>query len=339
MEGYSDVQKDIIDFSSNVSHVGLHQKSPKSCVRHLDKWKYTQILTRVECLASYVGTRMNTIAVGNGATEIIYRFCNNVLPENSRVCIVNPTFSEYESAASLAGHRITKFAAMNLGENLEKFSKAIPKNGCVFICNPNNPTGELLEKNQVLHIADVAKSKSSILFVDESFIEIVSGKNRSVALYAPKRTNLFVLRSLTKSFSIPGVRAGYSIANKTMTDLINRTSMPWNVSVLAQKATCAAVSIHKTYLKKVQHLIKKESDFLQKNINKIDGYKCVQNSSANFILVRTKYSSHALWKKLVAHKILVRDCTSFGALCENHIRIAVKTRAENLKLLEALKSV
>ena len=160
-----------------------------------------------------------------------------------------------------------------------------------------------------------------------------------VALYAPKRTNLFVLRSLTKSFSIPGVRAGYSIANKTMTDLINRTSMPWNVSVLAQKATCAAVSIHKTYLKKVQHLIKKESDFLQKNINKIDGYKCVQNSSANFILVRTKYSSHALWKKLVAHKILVRDCTSFGALCENHIRIAVKTRAENLKLLEALKSV
>ena len=91
------------------------------------------------------------------------------------------------------------------------------------------------------------------------------------------------------------------------------------------------VSIHKTYLKKVQHLIKKESDFLQKNINKIDGYKCVQNSSAN-LLVRTKYSSHALWKKLV-------HCTSFGALCENHIRIAVKTRAENLKLLEALKSV
>ena len=88
---------------------------------------------------------------------------------------------------------------------MKNFQKIIPKNGCVFICNPNNPTGELLEKKQVLYIADAAKSKSSILFVDESFIELVPGKSQSVALYAPKRTNLFVLRSLTKSFAIPGV--------------------------------------------------------------------------------------------------------------------------------------
>ena len=177
------------------------------------------------------------------------------------------------------------------------------------------------------------------MFVDESFIELVPGKSQSVALYAPKRTNLFVLRSLTKSFAIPGVRAGYSIANKTMTDLINRTSMPWNVSILAQRAACAAVSSHKTHLEKAHHLIKKESDFLQKNINKMNGYKCVQNPSANFILVYTKYNSRTLWKKLARRKILVRDCTSFGTLCSHHIRIAVKTRAENIKLLEALKSI
>ena len=146
--------------------------------------------------------------------------------------------STSEACTECGNHTLEKFHTMNLGENLEKFSKIIPKNGCVFVCNPNNPTGELLEKKQVLYITDVAKSKSSILFVDESFIELVPGKSQSVALYAPKKTNLFVLRSLTKSFAIPGVRAGYSIANKTMTDLINRTSMPWNVSILA---ACAAV--------------------------------------------------------------------------------------------------
>ena len=88
----------------------------------------------------------------------------------------------------------------------------------------------------------LAKSKSSILFVDESFIELVPGKSQSVALYAPKRTNLFVLRSLTKSFAIPGVRAGYSIANKTMTDLINRTSMPWKrLDSSAKSCMCGCV--------------------------------------------------------------------------------------------------
>ena len=189
--------------------------------------------------------------------------------------------STSEACTECGNHTLEKFHTMNLGENLEKFSKIIPKNGCVFVCNPNNPTGELLEKKQVLYITDVAKSKSSILFVDESFIELVPGKSQSVALYAPKKTNLFVLRSLTKSFAIPGVRAGYSIANKTMTDLINRTSMPWNVSILAQRAACAAVSSHKIHLEKAHHLIKKESDFLQKNIEWIQ--MCAK-PSANFIL-------------------------------------------------------
>ena len=337
-----DMQKGMVDFSSNVLPGGPPPKvahAMRSALTKAEKYPDPDSKKMKECLASYVGTHANTIAVGNGATEIIYRFCSNVLPENSHICVVNPTFSEYESAASLAGHRVTKFTAMNLGENLEKFSKVMPKNGCIFVCNPNNPTGELLEKEHVLYIANEAESKSSILFVDESFIEIVPGKSRSVAVYAPKRKNLFVLRSLTKSFAIPGVRAGYSIANKTMADLINRTSMPWNVSVLAQMAACAAVYSYKTHLKKAHRLIKKESEFLQKNINKIDGYKCVPNPSANFILVRTRYESRTLWKKLAERKILVRDCTSFGALCAHHIRIAVKTRTENLKLLEALKSV
>ena len=157
-----DVQKGMVDFSSNILPGGPPQKVAKamrSALAEAAKYPDPDSSKMKECLASYVGTHMDTIAVGNGATEIIYRFCSHVLQENSSVCVINPTFSEYESAASLAGHRITKFPTMNLGENLEKFSKIIPKNGCVFICNPNNPTGELLEKKQVLYIADASKIK------------------------------------------------------------------------------------------------------------------------------------------------------------------------------------
>ncbi|MDI1496272.1 MAG: aminotransferase [Cenarchaeum symbiont of Oopsacas minuta] len=332
----------VIDFSSNVIPGGPPPKvaaALRSALADAEKYPDPESKKMKKCLALYMRVPTNTIAVGNGATDIIYRFCSYVLSKNTHVCVTNPTFSEYESASSLAGHRVTKFTGINIGRDLEKFSKAMPKNGCVFVCNPNNPTGELLEIKDILYLADMAKSKSSILFVDESFIELVPGKNRSVVTFAPKRKNLFVLRSLTKSFAIPGIRVGYCVTNKNMADIVNCTSMPWNVSVLAQRATCAAVSSHKKHLAWARQLIKTESEFLQKNINKIDGYKCVQNPSSNFILVHSKLNSHVIWKKLLRHKILVRDCTSFGNVCCNHIRIAIKTRTENKKLLEALKSI
>ena len=277
------------------------------------------------------------IVIGNGATEIIYNFCKAFLSKKTPVLIPIPTFGEYEAAAKLSGCKITFFKTMNLESNLDNFIKKIPKNGCVFVCNPNNPTGKLLSKRNLLKIIQAAKKKSSLAFVDESFIELVSESNQSVIKFVKKFSNLFILRSMTKSFGLAGIRVGYGIGSKQIISILNNLKIPWNVSGLAQHAARAALcSI--SYLNKAKKIIENESQYLRNSISKIDGFEC-HDAAANFILIKTKQKSKTIQKKLLKKKILIRDCSSFRGLNNNYIRIAVKTRKENKKLVKALEKI
>ena len=277
------------------------------------------------------------IVIGNGATEIIYNFCKAFLSKKTPVLIPIPTFGEYEAAAKLSGCKITFFKTMNLESNLDNFIKKIPKNGCVFVCNPNNPTGKLLSKRNLLKIIQAAKKKSSLVFVDESFIELVPESNQSVIKFIKKFSNLFILRSMTKSFGLAGIRVGYGIGSKQIISILNNLKIPWNVSGLAQHAARAALcSI--SYLNKAKKIIENESQYLRNSISKIDGFEC-HDAAANFILIKTKQKSKTIQKKLLKKKILIRDCSSFRGLNNNYIRIAVKTRKENQKLVKALEKI
>ena len=277
------------------------------------------------------------IVIGNGATEIIYNFCKAFLSKKTPVLIPIPTFGEYEAAAKLSGCKITFFKTMNLESNLDNFIKKIPKNGCVFVCNPNNPTGKLLSKRNLLKIIQAAKKKSSLAFVDESFIELVSESNQSIIKYVKKFSNLFILRSMTKSFGLAGIRVGYGIGSKQIISILNNLKIPWNVSGLAQHAARAALcSI--SYLNKAKKIIENESKYLRNSISKINGFEC-HDAAANFILIKTKQKSKTIQKKLLKKKILIRDCSSFRGLNNNYIRIAVKTRKENKKLVKALEKI
>jgi threonine-phosphate decarboxylase len=248
-----------------------------------------------------------------------------------------PTFQEYEIAAKLNNCKISYFKTMNLSENIDSFISQIPQSGCIFICNPNNPTGKLLSKKQLLLIIKTAKKLSSIVFVDECFIELVPESNESVISYVKKYDNLFVLRSLTKSFGLPGIRIGYAAASKQMIEILQKIKIPWSVNFLAQNAANIALK-NKSHLIKSKLVIKKESIYLKNEIAKLDGFKC-HDSSTNFILIKTKYNSTKLQQKLLKHKILIRDCKNFRGLNNHYIRIAVKSHKDNLKLVRALEII
>lgn len=172
-------------------------------------------------LKKYVGFPESNLIVGNGAIEIIYNFCNAFLAKK-KILIPAPTFSEYESASKLVDCKIEFFKTMNLSENLDLFISKIPTNGCVFICNPNNPTGNILSKKQLKQIILTAKKKSCFVFVDECFIELVPKSNESVLPLIKKFDNLFVLRSLTKSFGLAGIRIGYGVGSKQMIKILQK---------------------------------------------------------------------------------------------------------------------
>ena len=330
----------VIDFSSNVNPLGCHPGVKRYLKKQLDlisEYPDPNSSDLRANLAWFTGVRKKQIVVGNGATEIIYNFCKTFLNKKTPILIPIPTFSEYEVSAKLCECKISFFKTMNLSKNLQKFIMKIPRNGCIFICNPNNPTGVLIKKKEMLKIISAAKKKSSLVFIDETFIELVPESNESLIKYIKNYENLFILRSLTKSFGLAGIRIGYGVSNSQIIDPLQKIKIPWNVSYMAQRAASAAICYH-PFLEKTCKLIKKEKDFISSNLAKSKKFTCC-DSSTNFILVKTKIKSRLLQKKLQRKKILIRDCSTFRGLNQNYIRIAVKTRKENIKLVKALEAI
>jgi len=328
---------EILDFSSNINPLGPSPRVFKTIKNHLNTLQIypdPESLDLRKNLQRYTTIPLSQIVVGNGATEIIYNFCKAFLSQKTPVLIPIPTFGEYEAGAKLAGAKVKFFKTMDLKKDIDNFISILPKNGCVFICNPNNPTGYILSKNYLKKIVIAANKKNTLVFVDECFIELVPDYNESIILSIKKFHNLFILRSLTKSYGLAGIRIGYGVGTKKMVSILNLIKIPWNVSGLAQHAASAAISTP-NYLDKTKKMIQIELNYLKKNISKLENFYCY-DSVTNFILIKSKLSSSKLKQKLLKKKILIRDCSNFRGLNNNYIRVAVKTRKENQRLVQAL---
>jgi len=136
---------------------------------------------------------------------------------------------------------------------------------------------------------------------------------------------------------LPGIRIGYAAASKQIIEILQKIKIPWSVNSLAQDAANTVLK-NKLHLKKSNLVIKKELNYLINSISKLDGFDCY-DSSTNFILIKTKHNSTKLQQKLLKHKILIRDCKNFRGLDDHHIRIAVKSHKDNLKLIRTLERI
>jgi len=330
----------IIDFSSNITPLGIPNSVKLIIKKNLDKIQFypdPKSENVISSLEKYTHLSKSNIIVGNGAIEILYNFCFAFLSKTTKVLIHVPTFEEYEAAVKLNNCKISFFKSLNLSTNIDSFISQIPKSGCVFLCNPNNPTGELLSKKELLSIIIVAKKLKTIVFIDECFIELVPKSNESVISYVKKYDNLFILRSLTKSFGLPGLRIGYACGSKEIIKILQKIKIPWSVNSLAQDAANVVIK-NTSHLKKSNIIIKKELKYLEDNISILNGFECI-SSSTNFILIKIKYDSTKLQTKLLKNKILIRDCKNFRGLDNHYIRIAVKSHKDNVKLVKALEKI
>ena len=326
----------IIDFSSNVNPLGYppsiknNLKKDLSLISVYPDPDSNDLRTHLQ---KYTGVPTNQIIVGNGATEIIYNFCRAFLKRRNALIPI-PTFSEYESAARLHGSSVRFLKTMNINKSMPKLQEKISKNDCLFICNPNNPTGVLTKRTNLLKILESTYDKYVIVFLDECFIELVP-RNESLVSYLKEFDNLFILRSLTKSFGLAGLRIGYGLGSRRMIEVLQKLKIPWNVNGVAQKMGIKALS-DTSHLRRTRKIIAREGKFLKDSISKMSGFTC-HDSDANFILIRTKMNSKQLQKKLLKKNILVRDCSTFRGLNNNFIRVAIRTHKENLKLVETLR--
>lgn len=330
---------DVVDFSSNVSPAGL-PASVRGILRRgigsIPDYPDSGSLDLIRGLSQYTGLPESRLVAGNGAVEIIYNFCN-AFASGKKALVQAPTFGEYEAACRLAGARVSRFKSMNLSDDLASFVRKIPENGCVFVCNPNNPTGSLLTRRQMSKIILSARRKSALVLADECFIELVPGSDESILHMTRKHDNLLVLRSLTKSFGLAGIRVGYAASSKYVASILNSIRIPWSVNSLAQKAGLAAIR-SSSHLPRSRRIIERETEFLKSKISDIPGLEC-HDTATNFILVRTRQDSTRLQKRLLRHKVLIRDCRNFPGLDNHYVRIAVRSRRDNLRLVRALEAV
>ncbi len=274
---------------------------------------------RYEALKEVIGRTFQRdaaeITVGNGSVELIRAFCSAMLGYGDLACIRPPTFAEYEMAARLAGARCTTDAG----------GAAVR-----FICNPNNPSGRLASRPEILEQLAVTANDGGYLFVDEAFIELSDPRQSIVDI---SHENLFVLRSLTKSFTVPGIRFGYGFGAPELIERVETIRLPWTVNAFAEAFAIEAFR-HYGDLEISRERIAREREWL---CSRLDGLGLpYEPPSANYILVEVTEEAAVLAGRLLSRGILVRDCRSFGL--PHNIRVAVRTREENRQLIEALEA-
>jgi len=337
-------REEILDFSSSVNPLGPSKKAlkaAKNSFKEIPAYPDSNSNELRQAIADHFdGLSKNNVIVGNGSTELMYLFAETFMKKGDTAVIPAPTFGEYESAVRKTGET-PKFVKLDKNFNVEAdvFAREMAGAKIVFLCNPNNPTSILIPTETLKGIIEEALAQDSLVFLDEDFLEFVENEQALSMINKIKAyPNLFILRSFTKIFGLTGLRVGYGIASEEIINVLLCAKIPWNVNCLAQAAAVVALK-DEEHLRVTRELIKNEKAFLSTELEKIKSFK-VFPPDANFFFIDIRKSgltATELKNKLLRQGILIRDCTSFRGLDEYFIRVAVKTREENGRLIEALK--
>lgn len=333
----------IMDFSSNINPLGITpwiKNAVTNNISGINRYPDPESKLARVALSGYLEVDKGNILVANGANEVIHLIPRAL--DCSSTVIYQPTFSEY--ALSLKISRIKPYflvAKENEGFsiNIKEIIKYIPKVDLVILCNPNNPTGYLIKKEELSALAKLCSENKTYLLIDEVFMEFVHEQDKvSLLKEATNSKYLLVLRSLTKFFALPGLRIGYLVSNKDLIKKLNLFLPTWSVNILAQEIITPQL-FEVNFIKKTKEYIKRERDFLFNRLKVIDALY-PYNPTANFIFCKIldkKINTKVLSAYLIKYGILIRDCSNFEGLDNHFFRVAVRKREDNLYLAECLK--
>jgi threonine-phosphate decarboxylase len=352
-ETYGIPESEILDFSTNLNPLGNPFENKESVLNFdsilkkslgkLEEYPDNRYLEFRSAAASFIGLGVTpqNIIPGNGSTEIIRLVVECVVEKGDKVLIPWPTFGEYEVQCQIMGARPEYPKQEDVGTLP---NEVLERAKILFICNPNNPTGKLRTKEEIKALAERCRNHNTLLFVDEAFIEL-SDPSQSVADLAAINNYVFVLRSLTKDFAMPGIRMGFGIASPEMAEILNSSRLSWNLGTMENAIGTALLNIeggiYNPYLAKARALIREEGEKLKAKLDKIRGFEAGE-VNVNFIFVDiSKFilDSSKLSACLAARGVLIRDCASFRGLGTEYIRVAVRTTDESDKLVAAIGDV
>lgn len=326
------------DFSANINPLGIQKEIMEAAVRSLaciDKYPDVENRELKKALSEHEGVKMGNIICGAGASEIIFNLAAVIKPR--KALFPAPTFAEYELSCN--EYLKEKIYYYLKEENEFEFDNDIfdyitDDLDIMFICNPNNPTGKLINRQLILDIAKECLRKKIYLVVDECFLDFTKNYNQSLVNYIKDYPNMIVIKAFTKMYAIPGLRLGYGICqDEKLLDSIYDIRQPWNISVVAGKVGVAALKLndlpHKT-----REYVKKEREYLENELSKLKIK--VFGGEANYLLLK---SDTMLDRELKKHNILIRNCDNYTGLTKGFYRIAVNNHKDNEKLVKAFSII
>ncbi|SFH53647.1 histidinol-phosphate aminotransferase [Pseudobutyrivibrio sp. OR37] len=280
------------------------------------------------------------VVYGNGASEIIMAICHAIMPK--KAMLIAPCFSGYEycltgacGKCDIVYHELKEADSFRLTDDIIDAIKS-EKPKVLFLTNPNNPNGLLVEKDLLERIILACESVGCTVILDECFITLTGReKELSLAYNIRKYKSLVVLRAFTKTFAIPGVRLGYAICSKKiLADSIKAHLPEWNLSIFAQMAGAECLK-HTDYISDSVRTINAERKYLTEALALL-GLK-VYPTDANYILFKTEKKDLA--QRLLEYNILIRDCSDYIGLGEGYYRVAIKLNNENSGLISAIENI
>jgi histidinol-phosphate aminotransferase len=285
-------------------------------------------------LAKIKGVEANQILLGNGSDEVldlVFRaFCE---PGQDEVILLPPTYGMYAVLAQLNNVKVN---TVPLNESFQLDLEGIMKqvNGntkVIFVCSPNNPTGNSIPLEQ---IQSLLNQFSGLVVVDEAYVDF-STKGSAVR-FLDDYPHLMICQTFSKAYGLAGIRLGMGIADSKIIDYFNKIKPPYNVNVLTQKTAFNSLNDQNTTKEHVKELLA-ERQKLEKELLNIDFVNKIYPSDANFLLIQVDNASKR-YDQLLSLDIVVRNRSSLSG-CENTLRITVGTPQENIRLINACKTI
>lgn len=331
----------ILDFSASINPLGMTDRvwqAATDAIRNSVHYPEVDAISFIDALTEFHELPHANFLAGNGSTELIYLIPRCFKPK--KALLVTPAFSEYGRALLQVGCAVSEFP-LSVEDDFRFDARALlaaidKKTDVVFVANPGNPSGVGIERTELQMLADGLPEKT-LLVVDEAFVDFCPEK--SIIEEVDERKNLIVLRSLTKFYAIPGLRAGYLAGPVDRVRQLATFSEPWSLSTpaIAAARTCL---LEEEYRQRSLKLIPQWRQHLADGLSVLDLH--IFPSAANYLLVQLPEggrTSGTVARVLYQQGLLVRDCSDFSSLDERYLRIAVRGVQENLRLLSGLKGV
>ncbi len=325
----------VIDFSSNINPFG-----PPSIVKEmlpnveLSSYPDRDAIALCRALSHQIGVGLNQIVVGNGASELIWLIAFAFVQPGDRIVVLGPTFGEYQRCVSLMGGQVRFVNACpeeQFNLDYREVDQALNANqpGLCFICNPSNPTGTIIPLETIQSWAQMYPDTGFI--VDEAYLPFAPEFQSAIKLGLP---NIIVLCSMTKDFSLAGVRLGFAVGPEEHIEKISQIRPAWNVNTLAQSAGLAVLN-QKHFVSESNLKIRIEKEKFVSALEEL-GFS-IPPSETHYFIMEVGEAGNFRTRLLRDHLIQVRDCTSFGLPA--YVRISTRKSEDNQQLISAIKDM